>query len=67
MQSAELNEIAGLKYLGVIFALSFDLLIFGVDYNYMVLLGMLMVVGGVILNLLFKAYLKRRASRLTKF
>ena len=67
MQSAELNEIAGLKYLGVIFALSFDLLIFGVDYNYMVLLGTLMVVGGVILNLLFKAYLKRRAWRLTKF
>ncbi len=63
MQSAELNEIAGLKYLGVIFALSFDLIIFDVSYNYMVLLGMLMVVGGVVLNLLFKAYLKRRERK----
>ena len=63
MQSAELNEIAGLKYLGVIFALSFDLWIFGVEYNYMVITGMLMVVGGVILNLLFKAYLKRRNAK----
>ena len=66
MQSAELNEIAGLKYLGVIFALSFDLLIFDVSYNYMVLLGMLMVVGGVVLNLLFKAYLQRRKRRISK-
>lgn len=67
MQSAELNEIAGLKYLGVIFALSFDLLIFDVSYNYMVLLGMLMVVGGVVLNLLFKAYLKRRKKLALEF
>lgn len=54
MQSAELNEIAGLKYLGIIFALSFDWLLFGVEYQAIVLLGMALVVGGVLLNIFFK-------------
>lgn len=60
LQLVEVNEITGLKYLGVIFALGFDYFLFDHRYSYLVLIGMFMVVGGVVLNLIFKAYLKRR-------
>ncbi len=60
LQLVEVNEITGLKYLGVIFALGFDYFLFDHRYTYLVLIGMFMVVGGVVLNLIFKAYLKRR-------
>lgn len=65
LQTVEVNEITGLKYLGVIFALGFDYFLFDHQYSSLVLIGMFMVVGGVILNLLFKAYLKRRSAKLT--
>lgn len=64
LQMVEVNEITGLKYLGVIFALGFDYFLFDHGYSNLVLIGMFMVVGGVILNLLFKAYLKRRSANL---
>lgn len=63
LQSAEANEITGMKYLGVIFALGFDFFIFGVSYQPLALLGIIMVLGGVILNVLFKAN-KRKKARL---
>ncbi len=63
LQLVEVNEITGLKYLGVIFALGFDYFLFDHRYSNLVLLGMFMVVGGVVLNLLFKAYLKRRRTQ----
>ena len=65
LQTVEVNEITGLKYLGVIFALGFNYFLFDHQYSSLVLIGMFMVVGGVILNLLFKAYLKRRSAKLT--
>ncbi len=63
LQNAEANEITGLKYLGVIFALGFDFFIFGVEYQALALVGIVMVLAGVILNVIFKAN-KRRKSRL---
>ncbi len=63
LQLVEVNEITGLKYLGVIFALGFDYFLFDHQYSSIVLIGMFMVVGGVILNLLFKSYLKRRQAK----
>lgn len=60
LQAAEVNEIASLKYLGVIFALSFDYLIFGVEYQSMVLLGIFLTVSGVLFNILYKQYQRRR-------
>lgn len=63
LQLVEVNEITGLKYLGIIFALGFDYFLFDHQYSSLVLIGMFMVVGGVVLNLLFKAYLKRRQAQ----
>lgn len=63
LQAAEINEIASLKYLGVIFAISFDYLIFGVEYRTMVLVGMLLVISGVLLNIVYKSYLRGKSAR----
>jgi len=61
LQAAEVNEITSLKYLGVIFALSFDFIIFNVSYQPLALAGMALVVGGVVLNILLKAYWRKKA------
>ncbi len=62
LQNAEVNEITGLKYLGIIFALGFDLFIFKVVYEPIALLGIAMVLGGVILNVVFKARKRSKAA-----
>ncbi|HBF18654.1 MAG TPA: EamA family transporter [Cryomorphaceae bacterium] len=64
LQAAEINEIVNLKYLGIILALSFDFLIFSVDYQPMALLGILLVLSGVLMNTLYKVWLKRKRARL---
>lgn len=63
LQNAEANEITGMKYLGVIFALGFDFFIFGVTYQPLALVGIAMVLGGVVINILFKTS-KRKKQRL---
>ncbi|MDZ7847654.1 MAG: DMT family transporter [Owenweeksia sp.] len=62
LQVGEANEIAGMKYLGILFALGFDIFIFGVTYRPLALVGIAMVLLGVILNLAFKAR-KRKQLR----
>lgn len=64
-QSSELSGLAAMKYLGIIFALSFDFFIFGVTYSWITLLGMILVISGVLLNLFFKPR-KKVASPATK-
>ncbi len=54
-QAAPLNKVAPFKYAGVVLALAFDVWIFGVSYNWIVLLGIAMVIGGVVFNLLQKS------------
>ncbi|AEV32502.1 putative permease [Owenweeksia hongkongensis DSM 17368] len=61
LQNAEVNEITGLKYLGVIFALGFDFLIFDVQYRPMALVGIAMVLSGVIINIIYKSQKRRKA------
>ncbi len=60
-QSSALSGLAAMKYLGIIFALSFDFFIFGVTYQWQALVGMILVIAGVVLNLFFKPN-KRRAK-----
>lgn len=54
-QAAPLNKVAPFKYAGVVFALGFDVWIFGISYSWVILLGIAMVIGGVVLNLLQKS------------
>lgn len=62
LQAAEVNEIASLKYLGVIFALSFDFLIFGVSYSFWALFGIFLVLAGVFLNVFLKNRLRQKQA-----
>lgn len=49
----EANVAAIMKYLGIVYALFFDFIIFGVSYSYFVLFGISLVILGVILNVSF--------------
>ncbi|NNC86198.1 MAG: DMT family transporter [Bacteroidia bacterium] len=54
LQGEKLAKISVLKYLGVIYALIYSLLIFNESYSIVNLLGMLLVLLGVLLNLGFQ-------------
>lgn len=54
-QTAKTNQVAPLKYLEVIFTLIFGLLWFDEIYTIWSLLGITLIVGGLILNILYKA------------
>lgn len=56
LQAAEVNYITSLTYLGVIFALGFDFFIFGVQYQPIVIGGILLVISGVIMNIFYKSW-----------
>lgn len=58
-QLSEVNTVAPLKYIGVIFALTWDIVLFDFVPNGQMFLGIALVIGGVLLNLRFKARLKR--------
>jgi drug/metabolite transporter (DMT)-like permease len=58
-QLSEVNTVAPLKYIGVIFALTWDIVLFDFIPNGQMFLGIALVIGGVVLNLRFKARLKR--------
>lgn len=59
LHAVELNTITSFKYLGVAFALGFDVLIFKVTYAPMALIGIGLVLLGVLLNILYKARVNR--------
>ena len=50
-QSDTANRIAPLKYIGIIFALSFDFFLFDIVPSFYTFIGILLVVGGVVFNL----------------
>lgn len=58
-QLSEVNTVAPLKYIGVLFALTWDILLFDFIPNAQMYAGILLVIGGVVLNLRFKHQLKR--------
>ncbi len=57
-QASEVNKIAPLKYVGILFALGFDVFLFDVIYSPWVLLGIGLVILGVLLNILHKSAFK---------
>lgn len=61
LHASEVNEVVSLKYLGIIFALGFDIFIFDIDHQLGALLGILMVLGGVFLNIFYKRKLRKNA------
>ena len=58
-QLSEVNTVAPLKYIGVLFALTWDILLFDFIPNAQMYIGILLVIGGVVLNLRFKHQLKQ--------
>lgn len=48
------NVVTPLKYTGIFYALAFDFFIFGITYQWMVFVGMAMILAGVFLNVLRK-------------
>lgn len=56
-QVSAVNQVAGLKYLGLLFALGFDFFLFGITYPPMAMLGIGFVLSGVLLNIIHKGKL----------
>ena len=54
LQHEKLAAISGLNYLGIIYALAFGYFIFDERFNWMVLLGIFLVLTGVLLNFFIK-------------
>ena len=53
-QAEEVSKIANLKYLSIIYALSFGFVFFGETFNFMTYVGMALVMLGVIFNVWYK-------------
>ena len=53
-QSEELSKVVSVKYVGIIYALTFGYFIFGETYSLAAHVGMVVVLAGVILNLWYK-------------
>ena len=57
-QSEELSKVSIVNYVGIVFSLSFGYFIFNETFHIVTILGMFMVIGGVVLNVLFKSKIK---------
>jgi len=55
LQNEKLAAISGLNYLGILYALFIGYVFFGETYNWIVLLGIFLVLTGVLLNFFLKA------------
>lgn len=53
-QTAATNQVAPLKYIEVIFTLLFGIFLFGEIYTFWSLLGIVLIIGGLILNVWYK-------------
>lgn len=54
-QIASTNQVAPLKYIEVIFTVLFGIFIFNEVYTFWSILGIVLIIGGLILNVLYKA------------
>lgn len=61
-QSEELSKVAILKYIGLVFALLFGFIIFDEHFNLMTYVGMAIVMAGVIGNVTYKEYLRKKTA-----
>jgi len=64
-QLSEVNTVAPLKYIGVVFALTWDIALFDFIPNAQMFLGIALVIGGVLMNLRFKSVEKKRTRKVT--
>lgn len=60
LQSAEINEVISFKYLGIVLALGFDLILFDVVYSSFALLGIGLVLLGVLSNVIYKSRIAKK-------
>lgn len=65
-QSEELNKVASVNYVSIIYALSFGYIFFGETFELMTYLGMGLVLCGIILNLFYKNRLKKKEALQTQ-
>ncbi len=61
-QAEEVSKVANLKYLSIIYALSFGFIFFGETFNLMTYAGMALVITGVVLNVWYKQWITARQS-----
>jgi drug/metabolite transporter (DMT)-like permease len=54
LQNERMASISGLNYLGIVYALLFGYFLFGESYNWIVLIGIFLVLTGVLLNFFIK-------------
>ncbi len=54
-QSQELSKVSVISYVGMIFALAYGFIFFDEQYHFNAYLGMIVVLSGVILNLIYKS------------
>ena len=62
LQATELNNVISFKYLGIVFALGFDLILFQVSYNALALFGIGLVLSGVLGNVLYKRFVSKKTT-----
>jgi drug/metabolite transporter (DMT)-like permease len=56
LQQGELTVITLMKYFGVVFAFLYGYFLFGETYSWLSVVGILLVITGVVLNILYKNY-----------
>ena len=61
-QMEELSKVASIRYLGIVYAISFGYVFFDESYSIVIYLGMMLVLVGVFLNIWFKHRLHRDQS-----
>jgi drug/metabolite transporter (DMT)-like permease len=60
---AEANIISIMKYIGIVYALTFDYLIFGKQYSTTVIFGIALVISGVFLNVSYNRFFKKTSKQ----
>lgn len=65
-QEDEINKVASLKYLSILYALFFGYVFFDETFNIYTYLGMILVVSGVILNIWYKQRKRNQPEVVTK-
>lgn len=59
-QAEDLSKVASLKYLSIIYALGFGFVFFDEQFNWLVYLGITLILSGVILNVWYKSKVRSR-------
>ncbi len=62
-QIEELSRVASIRYVGIIWALSFGFIFFGEVFNLMTFAGMALVLAGVISNIVYKNYKDKKLRK----